>query len=71
MKKTITSDVLNHLLTHGSLTQYESLERYGSWRLAAIICNLRKKGMNIITEPINIKTRYGANVNVAKYILVS
>ena len=34
--------VLTHLQVHGSITPLEALEKYGSFRLGALIFNLRK-----------------------------
>lgn len=69
-KHTIHEDVKKHLLKKGSITQLQCLELYGSWRLSARIFDLRKEGMNITTEKVNVKTRYGATTQVAKYKLI-
>ena len=42
--------VLMHLQTHGSITPLEALEKYGSFRLGALIFNLRKEGHDIETN---------------------
>ena len=55
-----------HLLSGKSITPIDALERYGSFRLAAIIHTLRKEGMNIETG--SETSRYGHKY--AKYKLV-
>ena len=50
-KKTTKQDrVLTHLQTYGSITPLEALEKYGSFRLGALIFNLRKEGHDIETN---------------------
>ena len=42
--------VLTHLQVHGSITPLEALEKYGSFRLGALIFNLRQAGYDIKTN---------------------
>lgn len=42
--------VLAHLESGKTITPIEALNLYRSFRLAAIICELRKQGHNIITK---------------------
>ena len=42
--------VLKHLKTLGRITPLEALELYGSFRLGALIFNLRKEGHDIETN---------------------
>jgi len=44
------ANVLNHLKVFGSITPLEALNRYGCFRLGAIIFELRKEGNDITTE---------------------
>lgn len=48
MRKEVQKSILEHLKTHGSISQLEALKLYGSMRLAAVIIRLR--------ERYNIKT---------------
>lgn len=66
---TKTSEVLNHLKEHGSITSNEAWELYGATRLSAIIFNLRKRGHDIETVTIGMTDRYDHAVNYAKYVL--
>lgn len=46
-----------HLLEGKHITQLEALRRYGALRLSAIIFDLRKEGMDIVTEKIQVSPR--------------
>ena len=61
--------VLNHLREHGHINPMEALDLYASFRLGAIIFELRKEHY-INTELINDKNRFGKAVQYAKYIYV-
>ena len=49
-KKSKQSRVLAHLVSGKSITPLQALELYGSFRLGALIFNLRAEGHNIKTE---------------------
>jgi hypothetical protein len=67
-KETQKSKVKKHLESGQSITPIEALERYGCFRLAAIIWTLKHEdGMNIKTE--NVKNKYGTKYG--KYTLVN
>ena len=68
--KSQTEAVLAHLEKHRSITSYEAFSLYGVTRLSAKIYSLRHNGYRIITDTIQVDTRYGRKVNVAKYILM-
>ena len=59
------SIVRQHLLDGKSITQLEALNLCGSIRLSAIIFDLRKEGLPIITEKIQVSPRK----RVAQYYL--
>jgi hypothetical protein len=40
--------IKNHLLTHCSITPLEALDKYGCFRLAARIAELKADGVNIV-----------------------
>ena len=58
MKKTQTSDILQHLKDGRRLTQKGAINEYGAYRLSGIIYSLRRKGHNIESKPLNVPTRY-------------
>ena len=67
MKKSKINDVLLHLQTHGSITPKEAVNKYNLYRLGAVIFELRKRGVNITTEMIPFKSKYGTHSSYAKY----
>ena len=64
-KQTKQEKVLIHLQTYGSITPLEALNEYGSFRLGALIFNLRKEGHDITTNIIPKKgyAKYTYNVS--------
>lgn len=60
--------VFDYLREHGSITSKEAFELFGATRLSAIVCDWRKRGINIQTLMIDGKTRYGSSCKYAKYI---
>lgn len=46
-----------HLLGGKHITQLDALNLYGALRLSAIIFDLRKEGMDIVTEKIQVSPR--------------
>ena len=68
-KNTATDAIRKHLKKHGSITQLRALEKFGTWRLSSVIHCLRNEGMEISTDMLEVKTRYGVKTRVAKYIL--
>ena len=63
--KTATAGILAHL-KRKSITPLEALNKFGCFRLAAIIYNLRKRG--VVIKTVNKKTVNGKTF--AQYILV-
>lgn len=58
--------ILKHLKKVGPITPMEALEKYGCFRLAARIYELRQKGHDISM----LKVQVGNNKYVARYTLV-
>ena len=61
--------VLKHLRAHGHINPMEALNLYASFRLGAIIFELRKEHY-INTELVNDKNKFGKAVQYAKYMYV-
>ena len=60
--------VLNYIECFGSITRAEALMDIGVANLPAVIDDLRHKhGVNIITEEIKGKNRYGQSITYACY----
>ena len=68
--KTQSDAVLWHLKTYKTITSWESIKEYGATRLSAIIFNHRKDSYHIDSTPIQVKTRFGRNTKIAKYVYV-
>ena len=60
--------VLKYLKEYGSITPMEALKYCGSFRLSAVIYNLKKEGYKFNTERVRVKTRDCFSY-VAKYTL--
>lgn len=61
--------VLKHLLDGGSITSWESIQRYGATRLSAIIFNLKKYGFDIEDKWVEEYDRFGNRTRFKKYWL--
>ena len=64
----VQTQVLNHLKKE-PLTPLVALRKYGTFRLAALIFNLRDEGHNIKTDIVNVGTKRNCKY-VAKYSLL-
>ena len=52
MKKTQKDAILEYLKEHGSITPLEALDKFGCFRLSAVIFELREDGY-VITTTLN------------------
>ena len=66
--KTQSDAILWHLKEHGEITSWEAIKEYGATRLSGIIFVLRKNGYDIQSLPYPVKTRFGRNTTIAKYV---
>lgn len=64
------NDILRHLETHRGITAIVALDRYGCFRLAARISDLRAQGYQITTLSKEVINRYGEKKRIAEYRLV-
>lgn len=69
--QTQTSDVIAHLIKHGSITSLEAIQKYGCTRLSAVIFNCRKRGYEIETKRVSVKNRHGNHSPIGIYTLKS
>ena len=53
------------------ITSLKAFEKYGITRLSAVIYDLRDEGIDIKTDMIPVKNRYGETRYVANYTLRS
>ena len=70
-KRTTQDDrVLAYMQSHGGITQKIAINEFGAYRLSAIIHKLRhKRGLNIVSENMTEKNRYGDSRTFANYKL--
>ena len=60
--------VLDYLMKHGSITQFEALQ-LGVMRLASRVSELRKNGTEINSEMVKVTNRYGETCRVKRYYI--
>lgn len=66
-KQSQTDRVFNYLVTYKSITQLEAYQMFGTFSLAKIISNLRKKGFKIETVKATGLNRFGDKVRFGRY----
>lgn len=70
MAKVKQSDlVLYYIQTYGSITQLDALRDLGVMRLALRISDLRKKGIPIKSDVVEVKNRFGEKCRIKSYSL--
>lgn len=62
--------ILCYMKDFGSITQLEALKDLGVMRLASRISEMKKRGIEIKSEQVAIKNRYGDNCFIKKYSLL-
>lgn len=69
-RPTQSARVLQYMKDFGSITQYEALKDLGVMRLASRISELRHKhDIDIESDFVSVKNRYGEKCNVKRYYL--
>lgn len=61
--------IVKYLNDFGSITQLEALRDLGIMRLASRISEIKKGGIKIFGEKIEVKNRYGEICRIKKYKL--
>lgn len=61
--------VFDFIMEFGPITSFEAFTELGETRLSARIYELKDKGINIGTEMIAVKNRFGENRYVKKYFI--
>ena len=59
--------VFDYILEFGSITSLEAFVDLGETRLSGRIYELKKKGVNIISDFKSVKNRYGESRQVKEY----
>lgn len=63
--------ILRHLKTYGSITPAEAVTDYGIYRLASVIYDLKREGVQIHTEIKNSHNRFNEPCKYAQYFLIT
>lgn len=61
--------ILKHLQRYGKIDPLKAWTKYGVYRLASRISELRAEGYDIETTSKEVKNKYGEKCHVAEYIL--
>ena len=61
--------VVQYMKDFGSITQYEALKDLGIMRLASRISELRKNGVDIKSDRVTVRNRYGVKTQISRYYL--
>ena len=61
--------IFDYMVEFDSITSLQAFVDLGETRLSGAIYELKKKGVNIGTEDIKVKNRYGESRVVAKYYI--
>ena len=59
--------VLEYIEEHGSITQLEALRDISVMRLASRISDLKDQGVNIKSQTVTVKNKYGETCRVKQY----
>lgn len=62
-----TAMILQYIDDFGSITPVEAMADLGVMRLAARIADLRRSGIQIVSEMVSGTNRYGKQVHFARY----
>jgi hypothetical protein len=68
-KPTQNTRIIEYIKQFGSITQYDALRDLGVMRLASRISDLRKQGVNIVSETILVKNRFNETCYIKRYTL--
>lgn len=69
MDNTQISLVLKELMDGKSVTSKQAFQKWGVTRLSAIIFNIRKRGIPVVTVMREATTRYGHKCKYAAYYI--
>ena len=64
-----TERLQQHLIQHKTITPFEAWTKLGIYRLSDTVFRLRKKGLTIDTNLIDVQNQFGETCHVAQYKL--
>lgn len=59
--------ILQYMQDVGGITPWEAMKEFGCMRLGARIYDLKRRGVEIATEMVTDRNRYGKHVSYARY----
>ena len=59
----------DYLHKYGSINPLEAWQDLGIYRLSAVILLLRRRGIKIVTETMDVFNKFGEKCHVAKYVI--
>jgi hypothetical protein len=65
-----TERLQEHLNAHKTITPFEAWTKLGIYRLSDTVFRLRKKGLAIETNLIDVENQFGETCHIAQYKLV-
>lgn len=68
-KPTQNDRILNYMKQFGGITQMEAIVDLGVMRLASRISSMRKDGIQIESQMVPVKNRWGETCHVKRYSL--
>ena len=64
------NDRITAALKKGPLTRLQAIQRYGVLNLWARVAELRERGLQIASERVRVRNRFGEPTYVARYRLI-
>ena len=68
-RSTQANRVLQYMRDFGCITQFDALRDLGVMRLASRVSELRKNGVDIKSDFVTVKNRYGEKCAIKRYYL--
>ena len=57
-----------YLRQHKKINPLQAWNKLGIYRLSAVILKLRKRGLNIVTDRVDVLNQFNEACNVAQYV---
>ena len=63
------TEIIEYIRKHGSITTRQAMLDLGVFRLASRICDIRRHGVKVESEMIDVPARDGKTAKVARYTI--
>ena len=64
-----TTDIIEFIKVHGSITTKQAMEQIGCYRLSGRIFEMKQCGIPVEREMVTVPRRDGTNTRVARYTI--